>query len=209
MIALVAALSASVVLGLAAAGYPPLTANVDGSPGGILLGDQHQFEHWSPPRIIFTPTKSTFGARDTTRGVATVAANAPYSAESLRLLARRVFASELLTFEVRCWGIAPVSAPDLDYAFTQGLYHQVLASAQELCVGCYEVDGGTWTDATHVVRAGREFVFAITFNVPILTTLAPLTGQQGLPFAPAAVAPDITDTMVLSTGGSGPGCEVP
>lgn len=197
IVALVAALSADVVTGLAAVGIT-LCPNQDGTAAGILLGKQHQFEHHAPPRIIFTPTKSAFAPRDTARGVATKAANQPYDAESRVAIARRSVMSESITFEVRCWGIAPTTAPDADYDYTQVLYQQVLISTHLLTAGNYKVEGGAWTDDTLVVRAGREFVFGITFGTPVLDKL--------LPFAPSNVAPNATDTLVMPDGTSGAGC---
>ena len=58
IVALVSAISSDVTTALAASGYPPLT------DGSILLGRQHQYEQSAPPRIIMTPVKSRFRARD-------------------------------------------------------------------------------------------------------------------------------------------------
>lgn len=58
IVALVNAISQDVVQNLALSGYPALTE------GQILLGRQHQIEQSAPPRIVMTPTKSTFRARD-------------------------------------------------------------------------------------------------------------------------------------------------
>ena len=58
IVALVQAISNDVTSSLAALGYPVLT------DGQILLGRQHQYEQSAPPRIIMTPVKSRFRARD-------------------------------------------------------------------------------------------------------------------------------------------------
>ena len=216
MIELVAALSDHVSDGLAAAGYPRLKTLLNGQPGRILVGDRHQYDQQLPPRIIWRPTKSTWGPRSHSRGTANVATNQNgYDAESAAAVGLRVFGTEMASFEVACWSLAPEGQPDqgmADYEFTRALYLQFIASANALMIGCYTLEGGIWRPAVHVPRVGREFVFSITISLPLITelqptTLAPAGSVWGNPFAPSDVEPDVTDEMVLPTGVTGAGCE--
>lgn len=158
---LVAAISTHINAGLSASGNFPL---VD---GGVLLGKQHDYEHSDAPRIIFTPIKSTFGAKDVSSRLPIDSTHPPFE---------RVIGSEMVMFEVRCWGRGPVDAtggtsPDADYDGTQALYQQVVASVNELALGCYEAGSGEWTDDTKNVRRGREFVFQLSINTPVYARL--------------------------------------
>lgn len=216
MIELVTALSDHISDGLAAAGYPRLTPRINGMPGRIFIGDKHEFEQQMPPRIIWRPTKSNFSARDTTRGTANVSTNRTgYSPESRSVVSQRSIATEEASFEVSCWSIAPDGLPDTgasDWEYTRALYLQFLASAQHLMAGCYAVSSGIWRPVPHVQRVGREFVFPMVINLPVLaelepTSQAPAGAVAGLPFAPAGTEALISDTMVGPTGLTGPGCE--
>jgi len=190
IVAVVSAISSSVVAGLAAAGYPALT------DGAILLGRQYQYEGSAPPRIVFIPTSSDFSAKDVyaRQGVPTAAQ-----------LTNRSILSDVISFEVRCWGSSPSGDPSQDYDYTQALYQQVIRSVNELTYGSYVCGRGTWTDGrlndSQLIRDGREFVFTVTLSTPVLERI------EALPFAPPDVAPGVTDTLVLSNGQSGPGCE--
>jgi hypothetical protein len=190
---LVTAISNEVVAALAAAGYPPLT------DGKILLGRQHQIEQSAPPRIIFTPKGSTFGAKDV-YGRSNVVGYP--SAEVRSQWAQRSVLTDFVTFEVRCWGCHVPPDPDLDFDVTQALYQQVIMSTHLLAAGTYTATPGAWQDSTfqssQLFRDGREFVFGLTFGTPLLDKL--------LPFAPGAVAAQPTTNMQLPTGPTDVGC---
>lgn len=170
IVQIVSTISDSVVAGLAAAGYPAL---VDGK---ILLGREHVAEQGAPPRIIFIPTRSTFGPRDPASAANVATNSSAYSPERLAQVRQRSVATEFVTFEVRCWGAFNLAAPDpaADYDVTQALYQQVVISTHLLTEGVYKLEGGTWSDETLIDVAGREFVFAITLATPVLDTLLPL-----------------------------------
>jgi len=199
LVDLVDLISDDVVTQLAASGYAPL---VDGQ---ILLGRQNQYEESAPPRIIFIPSTSAFTAKDVyDRSVAASDANRLAQQRNPSIL------TDSVTFEVRCWGICPSTDPDdrvYDFDFTQTLYQQVIRSVNSLALGSYSVGRGEWTNsktnASQVVSNGMEFVFQLTFNTPILKLL------EALPHAPSDVAPGVTDTLILPSGLSGPGCEEP
>lgn len=195
IVALVAAISADVVAKLAAAGYPALT------DGEILLGRQEQFAQSAPPRIIFTPARSSFPAKDVYNRSLLSLMN-PYSTEALAQIAQRAIRSDNLTFEVRCWGSADPPDPANDFDITQAYYQQVIASVHSLCPGAFSVENGTWTDSTYtsaqLFRDGREFVFGLTFYTPVL--------DQLLEFAPSNVAPNPTTELVLESGAQEVGC---
>lgn len=179
--ALVAALSSSVVAGLTNSGQFPLT------DGAVLLGKQHDYEHSDAPRIIFTPIKSTFGAKDVSSRLAI---------DSTHPAFERVIGAEMVTFEVRCWGRGPADAtggtdPNADYDATQALYQQVIASVNEIALGCYDVGAGEWNDDVINVRRGREFVFQLSINTPVYErlTLANLGSPVPAPNPPSNYVP--------------------
>lgn len=166
---LVAAISTAVVADLAAGGQLPLTSLSNGAAGAILVGKEHDYEQTDAPRIIFTPIKSEFGAKD-------LAAPSP-----LRPMTERVIGSDMTTFEVRCWGrgLADVTggtSPAADIDATRALYQSVLSMIHATCVGCYEFGAGEWLDSSGKeslhVRRGREFVFKVTINTPIYARTA-------------------------------------
>jgi hypothetical protein len=174
---LVSAISDDVIAKLAAAGYPAL---VDGK---ILLGSQHLAELSAAPRVVFVPTKSKFAPRDPTAKDLT-------SAEGRLMIQQRPIASEIVVFEVHCWGQS--STVDADYDITQALYQCIMMSLHDLCEGCYKVTDGKWTGsagtATQLGRAGLEYVFGVEIATPVLDEL--------LPYAPSVahlVVVDATD----------------
>jgi len=170
---LVAAISDDVVASLAAAGYPALT------DGAILLGGQHLFEQSAPPRIVFVPTRSTFGPRDPSNPAQVSGAN--LSEQQAQQLQRPI-GTELVTFGVHVWGQG--ATIDFDYDITQALYQQVMISLHNLAEGCYKIGPGEWTSgkpsSTQVGRAGQEFVFGLEIATPVLDAL--------LAYAPSQVA---------------------
>ncbi len=187
IVALVSAISDEVVASLAAASYPALT------DGEILLGSQHVFEQSAPPRIIFTPKSSSFGPP--MAGSANISRS---STDRLRLVQQAPIATETVSFEVRCWGSYN---DDIDsaYDYTQALYHQVIASVDKLARGVFALGNGAWTDTTHLVKHGREFVFSVSLDTPVLNEL--------FAYAPGAVGHHITDTLALRDGSTEQGCE--
>lgn len=205
---IVTAISDEVVKSLASAGYPSLTPGLDGAAGSIRLGRQAHMEQSAPPRIIFVPMRSSFSAKDVYNQSPSAT---PFSASRLQQTQQRSILTERITFEVRCWGVAggPFAT---DFGATQALYQQVIASTWLVCgpftAGGISAEGGAWTDAEfgtpqHVID-GREFVFGLTFPVPVLDTL--LGASASMPLAPAGTAVRSTNSMIDPTGNSGTGC---
>jgi hypothetical protein len=195
---IVTKLSDEVVARLAAASYPPLAVDASGNAGRILIGRAAQFEQAAPPRIIFVPTSSAFGTRDIYSRAQTYNAS-----ERREQNAQRAIAQEAITFEVRVWGQADPPEPTNDFDITRSIYHCVRAVVHDLCPGAYELGAkGEWTDATfsssQLARAGREFVFDVTLFTPVLTSLLPYDVVRQ--YAPAGVAPIITDGLQIPTG---------
>lgn len=208
---IVSAISTEVVSALALAGYPALTVNLDGSPGSIRIGRKAQREQTAPPRIIFIPIRSTFDARSTYN--ASPAAT-PFSASRLAQTQQRALLSERVTFEVRCWGVAGGSYTT-DYGATQALYRQVIASTWLVC-GPFTTDGisaegGEWVDSefgsSQFVVTGQEFVFGLTFPVPILDTPL-LTANAATPLANPATTKTGTTVTMTDPAGHTPGVVV-
>ncbi len=196
IVALRDAISSHVVASLAAANLPALTDNK------ILLGRQYQMEHSAPPRIVFVPIRGDFPMKDEADRSQI---QQGYTAEQLLRGQNTSIRTEKLTFEVRCWGVSSNNDPDYDYDYTQALYHQIIRTCEEIAKGAYSASGGDWTDSTYnagqLVRDGREFVFKLTFDTPVLRFVIPLVQ------APSDVAPEVTDELRLPTGQHEPGCE--
>jgi len=199
IVELVEYISDDVVTQLAAANYAPL---VDGE---ILLGRQEQYAMSAPPRIIFIPATSAFTGKDVYNRSTTASED-----EQKAQQRNPSILTDVISFEVRCWGVCPGSDPEdrkYDFDYTQQLYQQVIRSVNALSLGSYSVGRGEWTNsrtnASQLVTDGMEFVFQLTFQTPILKLL------EALPHAPSDVAPGVTDTMILPSGLSGPGCEEP
>lgn len=217
MIELVTALSDHLITGLDAAGYPPLAALPNGQAGRILIGRRHNFEQYTPPRVVIMPVASNFGPRSNSLGAVRVSENIPrWGAEARRVLEERALFTDEMTFEVACWGIASADVfdedgPDADFEYTRALYLQVIASLHALMPGNYSLGKGTWRDVRHVKRIGREFVFTVTIDVPVLDELTPIYDGAipGQPIVTDTLEPVITDAMVIGTGDSSPGCEEP
>jgi hypothetical protein len=205
---IVAAISSHLVSALASASYPALTTAFDGSTG-IRLGRKAQRDLTAPPRVIFIPMRSSFDGKDIYN-----ASNAatPFSASRLAQTQQRALLSERVTFEVRCWGVAGGSYAT-DYGATQALYRQVIASTWAICgaftSGGVAAEGGTWVDAEegssqHVVN-GAEFVFGLTFPMPVLGSPL-LSAAATLPLAdPATAKVTSTITMTDPSGKTGTG----
>lgn len=211
MIDLITALSDATKVHLTTAGWPPLRNLVNGEPGRILLIDSHRLDQYMPPRISMMPESAKFGAKDPTRGTSRVAGNASsYDAESRAAINNPSIGSELVTFEVRCWGIASDTEEDpygADFEYTRALYNALNIAANEIMSGCYKFEDGKWMTVAHLERVGREFVCGLTIALPILSRLSAPTGPRELPRAPVGVHPVVTDQMTIGTGASSPGCE--
>lgn len=182
---------------LARLGWPPLADNPDKSSGRILIGQIHQFGLHVAPRVIFRPTKSTFGARDNTLGLnPQSAAPGKYTLEGRTAIANDAFLSEPFSFDVRCWGICPVDEPvepragELDYTFARGLYTTLLAAMQKVYPNSFIVGPGQWMQLRHVPREGQEFYFSLTIGMPVLKLgFSPPPVNGWIPGEPAANSP--------------------
>lgn len=186
-VALVSLVSAEVVTRLAAAGYPALTPEIDGTAGAILLGPQFRAENGFPPRIVFVPSKLGIDAPN--RSVTSRGPNvgADYSPE----LQQRAIGRQMKGFKVYCWGCnysnqtTPAPDPALDYDAAQANAEIIIQACQSIGAGRYKATGGTidGQGATPtLVRTGRVFIFDLELDTAILDT--------ALAFAPSNVAPN-------------------
>jgi hypothetical protein len=188
---LLGAISAAVVTRLSDAGYPPLVA------GGILLGEQHLAENDAPPKIVMIPHSSRYSSKDVS-GARPLTISTPYAAEQLTQISNRSVLTDELTFEVHCWGTTavrtnPATIPNDDYDYTRQLAHCLIAAVDDCARGVFTIEPGLWT-RQGVVTLGREFVFGITLNTPVLTQL--------LPFVPPGTVGQATVVPNGSTGDS-------
>lgn len=155
---------------------------------------------------LSAPTVSISGTGTGASAVANLQPNAP-----ARTVAQQAaILTEWHKFEVRCWGANSASgvlAPDpaLDYAATQQLYAQVIASAHALAPGVHIESGGQWLDAQPGAIAldvlGRRASFFLEIASPILRE--PMTPQAGpsVGYAPTQTQPVITTTILPFAGG--------
>lgn len=193
---IIAALSADVMLGLVAAGYPALT------DGEIVVGPAAEYEQGTPPRIIFDPTGSKFVAAEYYSGGSTVI----HTEERELQTAKRTIAGDNLQFQVHCWGAADSGVVVDDYDVTRALYHQLRATLQAKIPGAFAIeDGGKFRKGTNLVRLGRWFEMGLVLYTPVLESLVPF--DRSVSFASAAVQADGTDELVIPTTGprEGPG----
>lgn len=186
--ALITLISNDVVARLAAASYPPLKR------GAILLGEQHIGENDSPPKIVFVPDRADYSSKDIS-GRLPLLTSTPYDPERLAQLANRPVLTEEFTFEVHCWATTTDRSdrhgiPNADYTYARALAHAVIASVDDLCRGAFAVSRGRWTRGG-VATFGREYIFDLTLNTPVLKDL--------LPFVPPGTAGQATITPDGST----------
>jgi len=186
--AIVSALSTDVVARLAAAGLPPLTPEIDGTPGAIQLGPQFVCEQSSPPRIVMIPDDFDF---ETSRDV--VSPNGRASGN--RTWDPRAIGVQWKRYQVQCWGCnysdqtTPAPDPALDYDAAQILCEMVWQSAQAIAAGVWRTTKGT-LDRRGLVRMGRVITFDLSFSTP-----AP---DVRLPYAPHGVNPNPTTEIIVS-----------
>lgn len=189
--AIVDAVSADVVVGLATGGWPALQR------GKILIGRQYQFEQAAPPRIIFVPTTNRFDVGKSVYDASSASSLPGMNPNQRRQKAFTSIQTDVKTFEVRCWGIAPNKDPDTTYDYTEALYQQVIRSIHAVATGSYVLGRGEWTDGkieeSQLIRYGREFVFEVELETPITRYPVPL--QYG---PPGTV---IQETVILDQGG--------
>jgi hypothetical protein len=200
IVQLIDTINEAFVAELARLGWPPLADLPNGDRGRILVGRAHQFGQHVAPRVIFRPTKSSFGSKDQTLGAnPTGAAPGRQTSEGRQAIANQAFLSEPFSFDVRCWGICPVNeeveprAGELDYTFTRGLYATLISVMQKIYPNSFIVGPGTWMDLRHVPREGQEFVFSLTIGIPVLRlgfSPPPVNGwQPGDPAQNSPLAP--------------------
>ncbi len=196
MAQLLTLLNAQVVTRLAAAGFPALCANADGSAGSILFGPAAAFETYAPPRVILEPIGMQTRVRDIN------SATTPYnSAERRQELVMRAIASGDLTFMLHCWGVAGTGSPVDDYDQAIALVDCVRASLHHIAPGAYQIEeSGKWIAGTNVSSVGRAMSMGLTLYRPILATLLPFDATKQ--YAPPAVKPAFTETISVTAGGT-------
>lgn len=181
---LVTDISDEVVARLAAAGYPPLTPEIDGTTGAIQIGPQFVAEQGAPPRVLFVPRGFDFSNERS------VVSRGPLTGNDYRPeLAQRAIARQWKRFEVQCWGChfttqtTPAPDPALDYDAAQALSEIVWQACQSICAGVWRTTSGEIDpSAPTLARTGRVFVFDLALDTPILDTtlaFAPHTVAQG------------------------------
>lgn len=183
IVALVSAISDDVVARLAA-GYPNpgVSPALTLTAGKILLGRQHTIEGtYYPPRIVFVPRGSRFGPRDTYNR-SNIATNP--SAEMVAQWEQRSIHSDILRFEVECWGVSNPPDVDADFDVTQVLYQALITSIRTKITGGYALEDGDWPDQdpneAQIQKVGHRFVFAVAISTPILDVPYPSVKVSGI-----------------------------
>ena len=181
--ALVSAISAEVVRVMAAAGYPALTPEIDGSTPGILIGPQFPAELSTPPRIIFIPKEWPFSNE---RSVVNRTKGGTLQEQET---SQRAIGRQWKMYEVRCWGCnysdqaTPAPDPILDYDAAQALCAAVWLACQNIAPGQWRSTAGRIMSnqeaGLNLVNLGKVFAFDLALDTPALDIL--------LPFAPSDV----------------------
>jgi len=107
-------------------------------------------------------------------------------------VAQRALGSDVLAFDVHCWGqLLPNPDPGLDYDVTMSLAQAVKISSRLLFGQASTVGSGTWDDEgarrTQLIKAGHLLTFSLSVDVPFLDT--------ALAYAPSGM---IIETTVQS-----------
>lgn len=157
-------LSNEVVSLLALAGLPPLTPEIDGSPGRIQIGPQFVAEHGSPPRILMIPREFPFeNSRDVVSPTGRPLNNLTWPTRAIGV--------QWKTYEVQCWGCdftsgLPTPDPALDYDAAQGLAEIVWQAAQALAAGVWRTTRGKVDQSPALIRLGHVFTFDLALSTP-------------------------------------------
>lgn len=193
---MVSRLSAEVATRMAAAGYPPLNKEIDGSVGSIVIGPQFVAEQGFPPRILMIPRRFDFEA-NTWDVVNTYKGGTPISSA----WNPRPIAKQWKQYEVQCWGCNFTSpspgvftaAPDpaLDYDAAEQIAEILWQSAHAIAAGVWRSKEGEIDDGapTHN-RVGRVFKFDLALMTPIPDT--------ALGYAPSNVKAQSTVEMIIN-----------
>ncbi len=164
--------------------------------GAILLGRDTIREHSSPPRIVMIPRSSKWSAKSVSMPIFR-------QAEQRSERSQRSDRTEMVAFDVACWGQATPPNPAADYDIARALAHAVITSGT-LIFGATEMIGdGVWDDekerATQQIKAGHLFTFGVSIAMPVL--------DSALPFVPgSAVFAPTTHMQVPETGVTELGC---
>lgn len=136
-------------------------------------------------------------------------ANLQQPSTALTVIQQTAFLTEVHRFEVLVWGVTSNGTtltpdPVLDYAATQRLYSQVLASSQTVFPNVHIPSGGQWFDAQSSSMQrdvlGRMASFSLEFKLPVLREpMVPLTGPS-IQFVPPQTQPAPTLYMIGSSG---------
>lgn len=171
IVALVQGISDDLVARLAA-GYPNpgVSGGLTLTAGKILLGRQHTIEGtYYPPRIVFVPRGSRFGPRDTYNRSNKSTNPSP---EMVAQWEQRSIHSDVVRFEVECWGVSDPPDVDADFDVTQTLYQALIASLRATITGGYQLEDGDWPDQdpneAQIQKVGHRFVFSVAISTPIL-----------------------------------------
>lgn len=148
--------------GVTATGVPVV---VNGSINAVALTNAGSgYLSSSPPTVTISDTGGGTGA--------TAVANVGPSADELTFMLQRSLFTDVVTFDVICWGVnaAPSYANDFDTA--QLLYQQVIQSGHLCAPGAFYPKQGQWTEyrenSTQVDLLGHEFVFQVEIRTPVL-----------------------------------------
>ena len=186
-VALVQALSSALVTRLAAQGLPPLTTEIDGSAGSILIGPQYVYENLSPPRVLMIPRSFPFeNSRDVVSPTGVAHLNKTWDPRAIGL--------QWKTYEVQCWGcnftdqVTPAPDPALDYDAAQILCEMVWQSAQAIAAGVWRTTSGK-LDENAIIRFGRVITFDLAFSTPV--------PDFTLPYAPSNVRGNLNPEIVI------------
>ncbi len=196
---IVNAISNDVVAGLATLGLPAL------SDGKILLGSANVAVQGAPPRIVFEPVSSRFGAADKSVAatMATLVRPYTYDPDLLAVLQARTLATEFVKFRVHVWGISnptPGSPqdPGADLDAVDSLKRVVLLSLARLGPSITVEDSCVWANSA---RPQDAALVVTGWYLNFLAEIATPVTDYPIQFAQTgATAPGVQITTAIQPG---------
>ena len=118
----------------------------------------------APPTVTIADTGGGTGA--------TAIANVGPTADQLFQMLQRSLFTDVVTFDVICWGVNALPDYSNDFDTAQILYQQVIQSAHLVAPGAVYPKSGQWTEykegTTQVDLLGHEYVFSVEIRTPLL-----------------------------------------
>jgi hypothetical protein len=161
----------------------------DFADGYILLGKKYLAFNTTPPKVVFVPVGSVFGAKD----VYNKSNLAGYPSAEIDLQNQlKSLATDTLLFDVYFW----CDGYHNDFDITKSYVHQLYRSCYSLINGAFKFTSGTFEDQKpgqgNNIRLGHQFKLRLEINSPVV--------DQLLEYAPSDVSDDISTLFTFMDG---------